>query len=51
MRDFALPSFAVYDVSDDEMFTGARLVELTIDEIRAELERRRIKQEGGNDEG
>ena len=44
MRAFALPSFAAHDVSDDEMFTGARLVELTIDDLRAELERRREEQ-------
>jgi CYTH domain-containing protein len=41
MRDFALPPFAVRDVTEDEMFTGGRLVELTADDLRAELERRR----------
>jgi CYTH domain-containing protein len=41
MKDFAPPPFAVMDVTEDEMFTGARLVELTIDDLRAELDRRR----------
>ena len=40
MRAFALPSFAFLDVTNDEMFTGGRLVDLTIDEIRAELKQR-----------
>lgn len=40
MRDFPLPSFAARDVTNDELFTGGRLVELTADEIRAELARR-----------
>ncbi|HEV2911866.1 MAG TPA: hypothetical protein VGX92_01000 [Pyrinomonadaceae bacterium] len=40
MRDFAPPPFAVMEVTNDEMFTGARLVELTIDDLRAELKRR-----------
>jgi CYTH domain-containing protein len=40
MDAFAMPPFAVMDVTRDEMFTGARLVELTTDSIRAELERR-----------
>jgi CYTH domain-containing protein len=44
MRDFAPPSFAVMDVTNDEMFTGARLVEITIDDLRAEIERRCLKQ-------
>jgi CYTH domain-containing protein len=34
MRAFALPSFAVADVTNDEMFTGARLVEMSFDEIQ-----------------
>ncbi len=41
MRAFTMPSFAVMDVTEDEMFTGARLVELTIEDLRAELARRR----------
>jgi CYTH domain-containing protein len=40
MDAFPAPSFAHADVSRDEMFTGARLVELTAGDIRAELERR-----------
>jgi hypothetical protein len=47
MRAFALPSFAFLDVTNDEMFTGGRLVDLTIDEIRAELKARAGK--GGED--
>ena len=34
------PPFAVLDVTNDELFTGGRLVHLTSDEIRAELQRR-----------
>jgi len=37
---FAPPTFAFLDVTRDEMFTGARLVELTAADIRAELKRR-----------
>jgi CYTH domain-containing protein len=52
MKGFAPPSFAVSDVTEDEMFTGGRLVELTADDLRAELERRREKQgERMKDEG
>ncbi len=40
MDSFTMPSFAVSDVTKDEMFTGARLVELTADDIRAELKLR-----------
>jgi len=40
MDAFPLPPFAHLDVTRDEMFTGARLVELTAEEIRAELARR-----------
>jgi CYTH domain-containing protein len=40
MDSFTIPSFAVSDVTKDEMFTGARLVELTADDIRAELKLR-----------
>ncbi|HEY9283513.1 MAG TPA: hypothetical protein VIP46_08670 [Pyrinomonadaceae bacterium] len=47
MRDFPAPPFAAREVTDDEMFTGGRLVELTVDEIRAELARRA----GGRDAG
>lgn len=34
MRDFAVPSFALADVTNDVQFTGARLVETTFAEIR-----------------
>ena len=44
MKDFAPPPFTVMDVTNDEMFTGARLVELTIDDIRTEL-KARMKEE------
>src|SRR5688500_9307540 len=40
MDDFPRPPSALLDVSRDELFTGARLVELTAGEIRRELERR-----------
>ena len=40
MATFPLPSFAARDVSEDELFTGGRLAHLTIDELRAELQRR-----------
>jgi CYTH domain-containing protein len=40
MDAFPKPAFALLDVSRDELFTGARLVELTAEEIRRELERR-----------
>ena len=40
MDAFPAPPFAHADVSRDELFTGARLVELTAEDIRAELERR-----------
>ena len=40
LRDFPLPPFAARDVTNDELFTGGRLVELTADDIRAELARR-----------
>jgi CYTH domain-containing protein len=40
MDAFPLPPFAHLDVTRDELFTGARLVELTAEEIRAELARR-----------
>ncbi|MBC7910414.1 MAG: hypothetical protein H7Y30_07940 [Pyrinomonadaceae bacterium] len=40
MESFTMPAFAALEVTGDEMFTGGRLVELTADEIRAELGRR-----------
>jgi CYTH domain-containing protein len=39
MAGFALPSFAAADVTNEELFTGGRLVDLTIDELRAEMNR------------
>ncbi len=39
MAGFALPSFATADVTNEELFTGGRLVDLTIDELRAEMNR------------
>lgn len=39
MDKFTLPPFAVMDVTNEEMFTGGRLVDLTVDELRAELAR------------
>lgn len=43
MDGFATPPFAAFDVTNDEMFTGGRLVELTADDIRDELQRRRAR--------
>ncbi|PYS79015.1 MAG: hypothetical protein DMF66_04240 [Acidobacteria bacterium] len=40
MDDFAPPPFAFIDVTREELFTGARLVGLTAEDIRAELSRR-----------
>jgi CYTH domain-containing protein len=40
MDAFPTPSFAHLDVTRDELFTGARLVELSAEEVRGELERR-----------
>jgi CYTH domain-containing protein len=40
MENFAMPSFAAFEVTNDEMFTGGRLVELTADDIRDEMSRR-----------
>jgi CYTH domain-containing protein len=39
MDSFVLPPFAVMDVTNEELFTGGRLVDLTIDELRAEMPR------------
>ena len=46
MRNFTPPPFAALDVTDDEFFTGASLVNLTTEAIRAELRRRGPKGEG-----
>lgn len=40
MRDFAVPSFALADVTNDLMFTGGRLVESSFAEIREAWKRR-----------
>ena len=40
MRDFALPSFAFMEVTNDALFTGGGLVEKSFEDIRAELRRR-----------
>ncbi|HEX8747516.1 MAG TPA: hypothetical protein VF717_09975 [Pyrinomonadaceae bacterium] len=37
---FQMPSFAVMEVTNDPMFTGGRLVELTAEQIREELKGR-----------
>ena len=41
MDNYALPPFAVMEVTNDEMFTGASLVNLTSDDLRAALKKRR----------
>jgi CYTH domain-containing protein len=45
MDAFPLPSFAHLDVTREELFTGARLVELTAEEIRGELKGRMMNDE------
>ena len=45
MDAFMLPSFAVREVTREELFTGGRLVSLTADEIRMELKNRVISDE------
>ena len=37
MDAFDIPSFAVRDVTNDELFTGGKLVELTFEELRNRL--------------
>jgi CYTH domain-containing protein len=46
MDGFTKPPFAVMDVTNEEMFTGGRLVDLTIDELRAEIGRLLEKYQG-----
>jgi CYTH domain-containing protein len=46
MDVFATPPFAVMDVTNEEMFTGGRLVDLTTDELRVELQRLLEKHQG-----
>jgi CYTH domain-containing protein len=40
MRNFEMPPFSVLEVTNDEMFTGARLADLTADDLREYLKRR-----------
>ncbi len=44
MDAFPLPPFAHLDVTRDELFTGARLVELTAEELRGEMLQRRNEE-------
>jgi CYTH domain-containing protein len=46
LDSFAVPAFAVMDVTNEEIFTGGRLVDLTIDELRAEMGRLLEKHQG-----
>ena len=39
MDNFPLPSFAVADVTNNELFTGGRLSEMTFADIQSEIER------------
>ena len=39
MDEFEMPSFAMLDVTNDEMFTGGRLAYVTADDIRERLKR------------
>ena len=41
MREFKAPPFAVAEVTNDELFTPARLLDLTAEDIRVELRRRK----------
>lgn len=45
MNLFVAPEFALMDVTHDEMFTGARLVHLTADDLRRELMNRTYNSE------
>jgi CYTH domain-containing protein len=51
MADFRLPAFAVMDVTNDPMFAGGSLVELTADRIREELKGRSARAAAPSDEG
>lgn len=46
LDSFTMPPFAVMDVTNEEMFTGGRLVDLTTDELRAEMGRLLEKYQG-----
>ena len=50
MAKFQLPSFAVMEVTNDPMFTGGRLVELTAEQIREELKGRVREGAAGQNE-
>jgi len=45
MDAFRLPPFAAAEVTREELFTGARLVGLTADDIRRELKGRMMNAE------
>jgi CYTH domain-containing protein len=45
MDNFPLPAFAVADVTNNELFTGGRLSELTFAEIQKEIESRGLLKE------
>src|ERR1051326_7235095 len=45
MDNFPLPAFAVADVTNNELFTGGRLSELTFVEIQKEMESRGLLKE------
>ncbi len=47
LRAFTPPAFAALEVTNDETFTGARLVELTAGDIREEMKRRGLGREPG----
>jgi CYTH domain-containing protein len=44
MDSFQAPPFAALDVTREETFTGARLVELSAEDLRAELARRSLER-------
>jgi CYTH domain-containing protein len=46
LDSFTIPPFASIDVTNEEMFTGGRLVDLTTDELRVELGRLLLKRQG-----
>lgn len=49
MRAFRPPPFALREVTQDELFTGARLVHLTAEDLRRELQRRPEANMDGQD--
>lgn len=40
MKSLTIPPFAVLDVTNEELFTGGNLVNITLDDIRSELAKR-----------